>query len=314
MVDGIFMSYWEANRRTVRLLALTVVIMGLLWGWQPVGSSRVSAQQPVKKVRFAVIGDYGLSSPSERAVATLVAGWQPDFVITVGDNNYPVGSAASIDQNVGQYYHNFIAPYTGHYDESAQASHAVTTTNRFFPTLGNHDWRAAHAKPYFDYFTLPGNERYYDFVRGPVHFFALDSDPSEPDGIGSQSVQAMWLRDRLNKSTAPWKIVYLHHPPFSSGPHGSNRTLQWPFQQWGATAILSGHDHVYERIVRNGLPYFVNGLGGSITYDFGQTVSGSQARYNADFGAMLVEATAERITFQFITRKGKVIDTYRRGT
>ena len=24
--------------------------------------------------------------------------------------------------------------------------------------------------PYLDYFTLPGNERYYDFTWGPVHF------------------------------------------------------------------------------------------------------------------------------------------------
>ena len=39
-------------------------------------------------------------------------------------------------------------------------------------------------KPYFDYFTLPGNERYYDFTWGPVHLFALDDIDSEPDGVG----------------------------------------------------------------------------------------------------------------------------------
>ena len=31
--------------------------------------------------------------------------------------------------------------------------------------------------------TLPGNERYYDFVQGPVHFFVIDSDQNEPDGF-----------------------------------------------------------------------------------------------------------------------------------
>jgi hypothetical protein len=65
--------------------------------------------------------------------------------------------------------------------------------NQFFPTLGNHDWYTPGAQPYLDYFHLPGNERYYDFVWGPVHFFAIDSDENEPDGVNQSSVQAKWL-------------------------------------------------------------------------------------------------------------------------
>ena len=95
-----------------------------------------------------------------------------------------------------------------------------------------------------------------------MHFFALDSDPREPHGRSIHSEQARWLRERLASSTATWKIVYMHHPPYSSGSHGSVEEMQWPYQEWGATAVLAGHDHVYERIVRDGFPYFVNGLGG----------------------------------------------------
>ncbi|MCZ6598895.1 MAG: hypothetical protein O7B99_14755, partial [Planctomycetota bacterium] len=36
----------------------------------------------------------------------------------------------------------------------------------------------------------------------------------------------------------------------------------------------------------------------------------SQARFNQDYGAMLVEATARRLIFQFVTRTGTVIDTF----
>jgi tartrate-resistant acid phosphatase type 5 len=89
-------------------------------------------------------------------------------------------------------------------------------------------------------------------------------------------VQATWLRDRLSASTATWKIVYMHHPSFSSGQHGSSRALQWPYKEWGATAVLAGHDHTYERTLRDGLPYFVNGLGGRSKYVFKETVAGSQ--------------------------------------
>ncbi len=254
-------------------------------------------------IRFAVIGDYGRAGPAERDVANLVLGWQPDFVITTGDNNYPRGERTTIDENIGQYYRAFIHPYQGRYGDGA-------TLNRFFPVLGNHDWLTDEAAPYLDYFTLPGNERYYEFVWGPVHFFALDSDLREPDGISRTSRQARWLRARLAASSAPWRIVYLHHPPFSSGSHGSHRVLQWPFRAWGATAVLAGHDHTYERILRDGMLYFVNGLGGASKYPFEAVVSGSQVRFSDDYGAMLVEATSEQITFQFYTRAGELVDTY----
>ena len=255
-------------------------------------------------IRFAVIGDYGLAGQRELDVANLVKSWSPDFIITTGDNNYENGEASTIDRNIGQYYHSFIFPYFGSYGEGSASS-------RFFPSLGNHDWIAPGAQPYLDYFTLPGNERYYDFVWGPVHFFVIDSDPHEPHGVASTSTQANWLRDKLASATEPWKLVYFHHAPYSSGEHGSVEYMQWPFQAWGATAVLAGHDHTYERIVRSGFPYFVNGAGGGGLYEFRSTpVSGSEVRYNADNGAMMVDADASSITFRFISRNGLVADTY----
>lgn len=254
-------------------------------------------------LHFAVIGDYGLSSPGEAAVAALVTGWHPDLILTVGDNNYPSGSPATIDANIGQYYHQFISPYAGKYGVGDQP-------NRFFPVLGNHDWVDPGAKAYLNYFTLPGNERYYDFARGPVHFFAIDSDSDEPDGVTVRSVQAAWLKAKLAAALEPWKLVYMHHPPYSSGPHGSTAALQWPYGEWGASAVIAGHDHVYERIVRNGFPYFVDGLGGSVRYSFNAPIAGSQVRYNAGFGAMLVEADDRHIVFRFESRAGTAVDTY----
>ena len=255
-------------------------------------------------VRFAVIGDYGIAGQAEADVATLVRSWNPDIVITTGDNNYPNGEASTIDANIGQYYREFIHPYTGGYGQGAD-------TNRFFPSLGNHDWIAAGAVPYLNYFTLPGNERYYDFTWGPVHFFAVDSDPNEPDGRSSTSIQGTWLKDGLAASTSRWKIVYMHHAPYSSSTtHGSNPVMQWPYREWGATAVLAGHDHTYERILIDLFPYFVNGIGGNTIYSFGTPVQGSQIRYNSDYGAMLVEANADSIVFRFYTRTGALVDSY----
>ncbi|MFL5330842.1 MAG: FG-GAP-like repeat-containing protein [Gemmataceae bacterium] len=266
---------------------------------------------------FAAIGDYGIGGGGEAQVAALVKSWNPDSIITVGDNNYEVGSAATIDANVGQFYHEYIGNYVGGYGPGSP-------TNRFFPSLGTHDWDTRVGNPplptpYLDYFTLPGNERYYTFTRGPVQFFALDSgdgtrtntDGFEPDGFSSTSVQGQWLHDQLAASTAPWKIVYFHHAPYSSSFFHSSTIMQWPFQAWGASAVISGHDHDYERFNIDGMPYFVNGVGGESFVAFkGPLEPGSQVRYADNWGAMKINADDTNLDLQFISLSGTVIDDY----
>lgn len=263
----------------------------------------ISSQQDT--VRFAVIGDYGSAGRGSAAVAAMVIGWSPDFILTTGDNNYPSGAAETIDDNIGQYYSDFISPYYGEYGTGGDI-------NRFFPTLGNHDWLTDDAHPYLDYFTLPGNERYYDFVWGAVHFFALDAAFNEPDGVSMYSAQAEWLQTELAESVSPWQIVYMHMPPYSSGHHGSHEVMRWPYAEWGADAVIAGHDHNYERLLIDGFPYFVNGAGGGGLYAFDTPIEGSIVRYNRDYGAMLVEADTERIEFAFyaVYEGGTLIDTY----
>jgi tartrate-resistant acid phosphatase type 5 len=253
------------------------------------------------RTRVVVLGDYGRSGPDEARVARMVHDWQPDFIITTGDNNYPVGAAETIDINIGQYFHDFISPYHGQFGCGARQ-------NRFFPSLGNHDWYTAGAQPYLDYFTLPGNERYYDVVFGDVHLFALDSDPSEPDGVTSNSAQATWLRQTATASRAPWQIAYMHHPPFSSGPHLSTLYMQWPYKEWGIDVVFAGHDHDYERLEVDGLPYIVDGLGGASLYGLSSLLPTSKLYFSETFGAVLVEATATTLNAKFIAVDGRTID------
>lgn len=260
-----------------------------------------TSQAPIQTLRFAVIGDYGEDNGAENDVTHLILSWEPDLIITTGDNNYPVGAADSIDQTIGQYFHAYIYPYSGNYGKGA-------LENRFFPSLGNHDWITEQAQPYLDYFNLPGNERYYQFRRDPVAFFVLDSDAHEPDGVNQSSLQAEWLKQQLALSTAPWNIIYFHHPPFSSAYHGSTTWMRWPFKEWGADLVLSGHDHTYERLQINDFTYIVNGLGGGSIYDFLLPLPSSVVRYNQDYGAMLMEVDADTLRLQFINRLGDVID------
>ena len=102
-------------------------------------------------VRIAVIGDFGTNSKGAASVAALVHGLHPDFIVTVGDNNYPVGSAETIDTYIGKYYHDFVAPYAGRYGAGA-------ATKRFFPALGNYDWATVGLRSYLTSSTRLGSE------------------------------------------------------------------------------------------------------------------------------------------------------------
>jgi hypothetical protein len=252
---------------------------------------------------FAVIGDYGSAGQPEAAVAALVKSWQPEFIVTVGDNNYPDGAGATIDANIGQYYSDYIFPYVGEYGSTA-------AENRFWPALGNHDLRTDVGQPYFDYFTLPGNERTYDFVADSVHFFVLNSNPLEPNGRSVDSVQAQWLQAGLAASDQRWNLVVLHNTPYTSSMRrNSDKEIQWPFADWGATAVFSGHDHLYERFEVDGIPYFVNGAGGKELYNFGWPETDSVVRYNQDYGAMPIKVSDTCINFSFYNTQGHLIDS-----
>ncbi len=218
----------------------------------------VPTAAPQTLYRFAIFGDYGDTDLSgEKAVSAMVHGWNVDFILTVGDNVY---APQSLDAAVGQQYHDYIGNYQGAYGSGS-------TINRFFPALGNHEYDEGYVPTYLNYFTLPDNERYYDFQIGPVHFFALSSNKQEPDGRSSTSVQGHWLQSLLANSDASFDVAYFHHTAYN--PSGSTATMQWPFEQWGVNAVFAGHQHNYYRENRddNGdgvfLPYTTTGLGGA---------------------------------------------------
>ncbi|NRQ18359.1 metallophosphoesterase [Ensifer sesbaniae] len=219
----------------------------------------VAAQAgPQTLYRFAVFGDFGDTSLNgEKAVAALVHNWNVDFILTVGDNVY---APQTLDAAVGQQYHDYVGNYQGAYG-------AGSAINRFFPVLGNHEYNENNVTNYLNYFTLPDNERYYDFQIGPVHFFALNSNKQEADGRSATSVQGQWMHSTLDASNASFNVAYFHHTPYNPG--GSTSTMRWPFEPWGVNAVFAGHEHNYYRENRddNGdglqLPYTTTGLGGA---------------------------------------------------
>jgi hypothetical protein len=278
----------------------------------------------IAQTKFAVIGDYGDGTfrygNHVTNVASVVDSWNPEFIATVGDNTYmPSGDNEpdQYDSDVGQFYHQYIYPYSGQYGQGSDI-------NRFFPALGNHEYYEPNygvgIQAYLDWFELPGNERYYNvrwsddveifIINNYNGYSSKDQGNEEPDGWDANSIQAQWLQAELASSTATWKLVFAHLPPYASGVKSSESlSARWPFKEWGANAMFAGHRHNYERLVVDEMLYFVNGTGGYGTYGFSDPIVGSQVRIK-QYGAMLVNANSVDITFKFINESGVELDTY----
>lgn len=299
-------------------LGLTTVLAGPASAAPPPAAPPPPAPAPSE--RLAGVGDLGTGAAGAASVAALVTALGPDAVVSVGDNVY---EPASYDDVVGAFYHPWLGAYPGVHG-------AGSPTNRFFPAVGNHDlypWDGhAGITDYLDFFTLPGpgvasdgtsgSERYYDARLGPVHLFVVDGNPQDT------TAQKQWLRAGLRGSDLPFQVVVVHQSPFSSSPHhGSTPRFQWPFERWGADLVLSGHDHDYERLVRDddhdgrSLTYAVNGLGGAEIYPFGGAtpVAGSRVRFAGAFGAITLDACATNVRGAFTTVGGVVVDRFAIG-
>jgi 3',5'-cyclic AMP phosphodiesterase CpdA len=146
--------------------------------------------------------------------------------------------------------------------------------------------------------------RYWSKTTGDVLIVGLDSN--QPADAG----QLAFARRVLGGSDARWKIVALHHPPYSAGYQGSNlevRRIWTPiFERYGVQLVLSGHDHDYQRskpIV--GVTYVVSGGG-----------AGTRRTGSADFTAtsfswhhfLDIGVFRDRLVLRAIGQNGRVAD------
>jgi hypothetical protein len=148
-------------------------------------------------VRFLAFGDSGGGGSDQLALRDQMLDVPYDLIIHTGDIAYDSGNLSEFEHNVFDIYAD------------------VFRNIPFFPAAGNHEYKTSSAAPFRSVFALPGDsgEKWYSYDWGRVHFVALDTE-------ASYGTQAAWLDADLAATTLPWKIVYLHKPPYSSGEHG----------------------------------------------------------------------------------------------
>jgi hypothetical protein len=295
----------------LHILALSLVVAACSGPASPPLPQRVEvitgdAEPPLAlkaaSLKFAVIGDSGQWSTAQRETAAQLAAQRKDFpfddVLMLGDNNYGDGSPDS-------YRNRFEDPYKVLLDAGV----------RFYAARGNHDVGPQWNYPLFNM----GGQRYYTFERKTgvvplagvrVRFFALDSVSLDDD-------QVVWIDRQLSESDADWKIVFFHHPIYSSGRYAMSSAarrslLERVLIEHQVDVVFSGHEHVYERIVpQTGVLYFVEGASGAVRVGDLKPSPYQAMGYDRDLSFMLVEIAGNSLYFRAVNRLGEIVD---RGT
>lgn len=194
-----------------------------------------------------LFGDSGTGTSDQYKVAMAMQDFcqreQCDFSLMMGDNIYEKGVSSVNDK---QFYSKFEKPYGGMGID-------------FYVTLGNHDTYsgAKGTRAQIEYsqtsqiWNMPAT--YYQFSKDDADFFSIDSNT-----ILIDEKQKAWLTSSLANSKARWKVVFAHHPMYSTGPHGLWDFIEGAHQekmrnqiapilcQNGVDMYISGHDHLLE--------------------------------------------------------------------
>ena len=247
-----------------------------------------------------------------RQTSDLLLAQKFDAVLALGDNQYECGSLSA--------YQQVFEPTWGR------------VKSLIHPVLGNHEYAsplpgtgcdpAAQPTGYFQYFGAaagPSPGGYYSFDLGAWHLVALNANCARvAGGCAAGSAQEQWLRSDLAASKAKCTLAFMHHPRISSS-YSADLTEVQPLWQAlynaGADLVLSGHDHVYERLApvdptgrsdgARGLRQFIVGTGGFSHHPFFTVHPASEVRNNNTFGVLKLELKAASYSWQFLSEAGR---------
>ncbi len=268
------------------LVTIVVALLAVAFG-------RAAAMLPdlPGATRFAIIGDSGTGEKPEYEVARRLEDYHGrfafTFVVMLGDNIYGSERPRDFDRK-------FYLPFKPLLDAGV----------KFYATLGNHD---DPNQRFYRPFNMNG-ERYYTFTKGPIEFFVLDSNYMDPR-------QQAWLEQQLSTSRSRWKIVYGHHPLYSTGnTHGSEtdlrRLIEPMFVKYRVNIVFAGHEHFYERIKpQNGIAYFIEGGAAKLRDGDIQHTELEAAGFDRDRSFMVAEISGDTFQFETVSRTGQVVDS-----
>lgn len=254
--------------------------------------------------KFILVSDDGVVNDNRNAVhEAIVAERNVTAYIGAGDHIYYDGNEAE--------FRTRMKPYWDRARKNAP----------FYACAGNHDIDSADGGlQFFSYMQqFAGRSGYVRFKHAEFFFFDTGIKTSgtqvNPDNFPSISTgaQANALVAAIKASTARNKIVVWHHPAYTSGSsYAPGIAAMQPLLQRvidaGATAVVNGHTHLYERIV-NIIPQFTVGTGGHPLHGIGPQNANSK-RIIPTYGYVRLRVNPVRAVFEFVDIFGTVRDKF----
>lgn len=168
--------------------------------------------------------------------------------------------------------------------------------------------------------TFGRGKRYANYQFGDVEIFFYNTGwdtatvgtaahPYEPHGYSLSSRQASVLRASLSSSTARHKVVVISYPPYSddTGLAGIS-ALRLAFRAWGATIVVAGGAHSYQRHNVDGMNYFVVGTGGQAASSISATPSTTYQNGRTSAGYLKLRFSRYSVLSQHIGNDGSIFD------
>lgn len=283
----------------------SVLLLALLLGFPAVlPAAPVQLSGPAKaparaKFTFVAYGDTRTDAVAHRAVIAEIIKLKPEFVLQSGDLVARGSSAAQWEE----------------FDEITAPLRAARIA--YYPARGNHDEGGtlyeAHVREPFD----SGNKNFYAVTRHRCRFIIVD----EYQEYGPGSLQYRWLENEMARArkSAVNTFVLMHEAPWSVGPHGPNEDVQQRlhplFVRFKPRVVFCGHDHLYYRTVRDGVPYVVSGGGGAPLYaPVNRKVALAGDVYASAHHVVKCDVDGGRVTLTALTPDGRVLDKFTVGT
>jgi 3',5'-cyclic AMP phosphodiesterase CpdA len=266
----------------------------------------------IDSLSFIVIGDWGIKgAEAQKPVADQMNIYgkkhNAQFIITTGDNFYPVGVFSITDLHWKESFEDI-------YNKEV---HQLP----WYPVLGNHDY-GLNPQAEIQYSSISNRwkmpSRYYSVKKNigstnSVMIAFTDTSPFVTGYYGAAmadlqqqdtAAQLSWLKSTLSASTDTWKIVVGHHPVYSVGSHGNTNELIARFKPlFLATQTnfyLCGHDHNLQHIVlpNESIQYLVSGGAGyTSSYPVYPNANTLYAKSTPGFIIMVIYAGSANIYF-----------------
>ena len=176
---------------------------------------------------------------------------------------------------------------------------------RTWPTPGNHEYKSPFAYGYYDYW----RERAGPDRKG---YYALNSEINASPG----SAQSRWIESVIDAHPDNCIAAFYHKPAYSTVARNSAENAQELFRllaDKGASFVLNGHNHFYERTrpldgtgspAEQGTVTFVAGAGRKTTSDRIEPAVFSDRLITDAAGVLKLDFSEDSVAWTYLTGAG----------